>query len=87
VIKTKYETGKDPRLTTRKSEYIPTPIVDKEAEKKNNIVDSIISEGAQLSLLGLLVWQIGEKIGLDTPEFTYAKEVYTKIREELARGK
>ena len=65
--------------------YEPDAIVGTSAIKKNNIVTEILSEGKQLTLLGTLVEQIGDKLGLDTPEFIYAKQEFNKIREELAK--
>ena len=63
--------------------YVPDDIVGKSAIKKDTIVNGILSEGNQLTLLGTLVEQIGDKIGLDTPEFAYAKAEFAKIKAVL----
>ena len=77
--------GNDPRLATKSRKYIPNTITDQSALRKDKIVGSIISEGAQLSLLGTLVEQIGDKVGLDTPEFTYAKDIFEQIKAALGK--
>ena len=66
--------------------YEPDAIVGNSAIKKDTIVNGILSEGAQLTLLGILVQQLGEKVGLDTPEFTYAKQEFAKIQAVLNEG-
>ena len=65
-----------------KAKYVADPILDISAEKKQAILD-VISEGQQLTLLGLLVEQIGDEIGLMTPEFIQAKGIYSQIRAIL----
>lgn len=59
--------------------YTPDRIQNISAEKKQKILN-IISEGSQLTLLGLLIEQLGDGLGLDTPEFLQAKEVFASIR-------
>jgi len=63
--------------------YEQDRIEDISAVKKDEIV-RLISEGSQLTLLGILIQQIGDKIELDTPEFTQAKEIFAKIQGILA---
>lgn len=66
-----------------KDVYVPDVIVNASAIKKEAIVNGVLTEGSQLTLLGTLVEQIGAKIGLDTPEFTYAKAEFKKIKDIL----
>ncbi len=70
-------------LIKKFKEYNPDPIVGSSAEKKETIVTQIMDEGDQLTLLATIVKQIGEKVGLDTPEFTYAKEIYANVTSVL----
>ncbi len=70
-------------LTMKKKEYIQDTIKNKSAQKKDKIVQ-IIDEGDQLTLLAILIEQIGEKVGLDTPEFTQAKQVFSQIKGILS---
>jgi len=69
-------------IVKKEVKFIKEDLTQETAIKKQKILD-IISEGSQLTLLGLLIEQIGEKIELDTPEYTYAKEVFVKIQEVL----
>ena len=67
-------------------EFVGNSIVGKSAEKKDEIVSNILSEGAQLTLLAILVEQIGDSVGLDTPEFAYAKQEWLKIKNVLVEN-
>ena len=80
MIETKEENRRG--VFNRKVKYVPDAIVEKSAIKKEAIV-TMITEGSQLTLLGTLVEQIGDKVGLDTPEFTQAKAIFNGIRNEL----
>lgn len=65
-----------------KTKYIDGEITDKTAHKKQQIID-VISLGSQLTLLGVLIQQLGDKVGLNTPEFTLAKQKFSEIQAIL----
>jgi hypothetical protein len=60
--------GSNP-LLNRAVEYKPNKVLGKKAKQKDEICN-MISEGSQLTLLATIIEQIGEKVGLDTPEYT-----------------
>ena len=72
-------------LHSKETVYVPKTYKDTEALKKDTIV-TILSESDQMNLLALVVEQIGDAIGLDTPEFTYAKQEFAKIKAVLNNG-
>ncbi|NOQ31521.1 MAG: hypothetical protein GQ570_10390 [Helicobacteraceae bacterium] len=51
--------------------------------KKKMAILSLISDGSQMTLFATLLEQIGEKIGLDTPEFLEGKAKFAQVREIL----
>jgi len=68
----------------KQTTYIKEKLTQKTAEKKQAILD-IISEGTQLSLLGKIVEQLGDKAELDTPEFHLAKALFAQINTILEK--
>lgn len=74
---------KSPVLFSNKKIYVPDAVVDTKAVKKNTIC-TMIDEGSQLTMLAVLVEQLGDMVGLDTPEFTQAKQVFAGIKSVLA---
>jgi mevalonate kinase len=68
----------------RRDQYFTDPIYDDSSKKKENIV-KILDEGNQLTLLGTVVEQIGDSLGINTPEFIKLKSIYSSIRNELGR--
>jgi len=75
-------TKKGAMYKTRKI-YSPDIVQDASAVKKETIVTEILDEADQLNLLAVLVEQIGDSIGLATPEFIQAKVEFDKIRKVL----
>jgi hypothetical protein len=60
-------------------EYNPNKVLNKKAKQKDAICN-MISEGSQLTLLATIIEQIGEKVGLDTPEYN---EEFKPILEDI----
>ena len=70
-------------LVMKESVYESDKIKDKSAKRKEAIC-SLITEGSQLTLLATIIEQMGDKIGLDTPEFKdQFKPTLDKIRSIL----
>ena len=53
-------------------------IVDAKAAKKTAIETTVLSRADQLNTLALLVQQLGDSAGLDTPEYTEAKAKFAE---------
>lgn len=62
--------------------YIENELKYGNAIKKENIT-SIKGVGSQLTLLAKVVEQIGNQVGLDSPEFTELKDLIAQINLEL----
>ncbi len=73
-----------PGYSRRRDQYLPDPIYDDSSNKKEKIV-KILDEGNQLTLLGTVLEQVGDSLGIDTPEFIELKSIYSSIRTELGR--
>lgn len=56
---------------------------DTSALRKEEIITNILSESDQLNLLAIIVEQIGDRIALSTPEYTYSKQEFAKIKQVL----
>lgn len=69
-------------IHTNKTVYVPRVYTDVAANKKEAIIN-ILSESDQLNMLATVLEQIGDAIGLDTPEFTAAKSYYASIKDVL----
>ena len=54
------------------------------AEKEIKIVSEVLDRDDQLNLMARIIEQIGDLIGLDTPEFQYAKIKFAQIEEVLS---
>jgi len=84
MIKVKKMQGKGPLKRTEVPYYIKDETSGTSAKKKQEIVD-LISEGNQITMLAIIVEQIGDKIELDTPEFIQMKELFAGIKDILAK--
>ena len=67
------------------TKYVPDVITGNSALKKEAIVQTI-DEGNQLTLLATILMQVAEKVGLDTPEYTEAKQKFGSILNILNNG-
>ena len=69
-------------LYSKKTVYAEDEILNTSAQKKQAIVD-MMDEGSQLTMLAIVVEQIGDAIALNTPEFTAAKAQLAEIKNVL----
>ena len=65
-------------------EVTETSIPAPRAIAKKEII-ALLSESDQLNLMATLIEQIGISIGLNTPEFVFAKSEFAKIKVILAK--
>jgi hypothetical protein len=84
MIKVQKMQGKGPLKRTEVPYYVKDEVKGKSAQKKQEIID-MISEGNQLTMLAVILEQIGDKVELDTPEFTQMKELFANIKTVLAK--
>jgi len=84
MINNEYEVGKDTRLTSKRSTYIPDTVKNSKAIKKQKIVDEM-SEGSQLSLLMEVVEELCLLSNHATPKALVLFDVISKIKS--IRGK
>jgi len=70
-------------LRTKRKIFEHAEIKDVSAERKEEIVSTVLKEEDQINLLAVIVEQIGDSIGLDTPEYNYAKVEFAKIKTIL----
>jgi len=80
----KEETVTRGMVVEKKTTYVPEEIVGMTAIKKEKVL-SIASLGTQLNLLGTVVEQIGNSIGLNTSEFILAKQKFAEIKAALGQ--
>ncbi len=59
--------------------------VELSAYKEKEIVTKVLDRDDQLNMLALIIEQIGTHAGLDTAEFTLAKQKFAEIQAILAK--